>query len=609
MRNENIRNVAIIAHVDHGKTTLVDQLLRQSGVFRANEQVQDRVMDSGDLERERGITILSKNTAVNYKGVRINIVDTPGHADFGGEVERILQMVDGVVLLVDAFEGCMPQTRFVLGKALALGKVPVVVVNKVDRPGARPLEVVDETLELFMDLGATAEQLDFPVVYASARDGYSGLDPDNLGTDMQPLFDTILSTVPAPSGDPSAPLQILFSTIDYDDYVGRIGVGRIVRGTAKRNEIVTLCGGMKEDRREVKLSRLYRFEGLKRVEIEEAAAGEIVAVAGVTGLSIGETACDPEHVEPLPFVHIDEPTVSMMFLVNDSPFAGKEGKYVTSRNLRDRLFKEVETNVAMRVEETDSTDMFKVSGRGELHLSILIEQMRRQDYEFAVSRPRVIMKTDERGKLLEPMEELTIDVPQEFVGAVMEKLGQRKAELVNMLSQTDGSTTRLIFTIPARSLLGYRSELLTDTRGNGVMSHIFHGYAPYKGDIAERTHGSLICHETGETTSYGLFNTQERGRLFIGPGVPVYEGEIVGECARNEDIVVNVCKKKHVTNMRAAGSDEALRLTPPLQLSLEQCIEFIADDELVEVTPKSIRLRKKLLTKDARVKQANRSQS
>ena len=607
MTNENIRNVAIIAHVDHGKTTLVDQLLRQSGVFRANEQVQERVMDSGDLERERGITILSKNTAVNYKGVRINIVDTPGHADFGGEVERILQMVDGVLLLVDAFEGCMPQTRFVLGKALALGKVPVVVVNKVDRPGARPLEVVDETLELFMDLGATAEQLDFPVVYASARDGYSGLDPDDLGTDMQPLFDTILSAVPAPGGDPAAPLQILFSTIDYDDYVGRIGVGRIVQGTAKRNESVTLCGGMKDDRRDVKLSRLYRFEGLKRVEVEQASAGEIVAVAGVTGLSIGETACDPEHVEPLPFVHIDEPTVSMMFLVNDSPFAGKEGKYVTSRNLRDRLFKEVETNVSMRVEETDSTDMFKVSGRGELHLSILIEQMRRQDYEFAVSRPRVIMKTDERGKLLEPMEELTIDVPQEYVGAVMEKLGQRKAELVNMLSQIDGSTTRLIFTIPARCLLGYRSELLTDTRGNGVMSHIFHGYAPYKGDMEERTHGSLICHETGETTSYGLFNTQDRGRLFVGPGVAVYEGQVVGECARNEDIVVNVCKKKHVTNMRAAGSDEALRLTPPLQMSLEQCIEFIGDDELVEVTPQSIRLRKKLLTKNERVKQANRS--
>ncbi|MEA4970865.1 MAG: translational GTPase TypA [Candidatus Pelethousia sp.] len=607
MTNDHIRNIAIIAHVDHGKTTMVDQLLRQSGVFRANEQVLERVMDSGDLERERGITILSKNTAVNYKDYRINIVDTPGHADFGGEVERILQMVDGVLLLVDAFEGCMPQTRFVLGKALALGKVPVVVVNKVDRPGARPLEVVDETLELFMDLGATAGQLDFPVVYASARDGYSSLDPDKLGEDMQPLFDTILSAVPAPEGDPDEPLQILFSTIDYDDYVGRIGVGRIMRGRAYRNEIVTLCGGMKEDRREVKLSRLYRFEGLKRVEIEKAAAGEIVAVAGVTGLSIGETACDSAHIEPLPFVHIDEPAVSMMFLVNDSPFAGKEGKYVTSRNLRERLFKEVETNVSMRVEETESTDMFKVSGRGELHLSILIEQMRRQDFEFAVSRPRVIMKTDERGKLLEPIEELTVDVPQEYVGVVMEKLGQRKAELINMLAQNDGSVTRLIFTIPARSLLGYRSELLTDTRGNGVMSHIFHGYDAFKGEIEERTHGSLVCHETGDTSSYGLFNTQERGRLFVGPGVEVYEGQVVGECSRNEDIVVNVCKKKHVTNMRASGSDEALRLTPPALMSLEQCIEFIGDDELVEVTPKSIRLRKRLLTKDARVKQANRN--
>ncbi|MDR0840768.1 MAG: translational GTPase TypA [Christensenellaceae bacterium] len=607
MANENIRNIAIIAHVDHGKTTLVDQLLRQSGVFRINEQVQERVMDSGDLERERGITILSKNTAVNYNGCRFNIVDTPGHADFGGEVERILQMVDGVLLLVDAFEGCMPQTRFVLGKALALGKVPVVVVNKVDRPGARPLEVVDETLELFMDLGASAEQLDFPVVYASARDGYSSLDPERLGNDMQPLFDTILSAVPAPTGDPEAPLQILFSTIDYDEYVGRIGVGRIARGRASRNQVVTLCGGAQDSEREVKLSRLYRFEGLKRVEIEEAEAGEIVAVAGVTGLSIGETACDSACIEPLPFVHIDEPTVSMMFVVNDSPFAGKEGKYVTSRNLRDRLFKEVETNVSMRVEETESTDMFKVSGRGELHLSILIEQMRRQEYEFAVSRPKVILKTDARGKVLEPIEELTIDVPQEYVGAVMEKLGQRKAELLNMLTENDGATSRLIFTIPARSLMGYRSELLTDTRGNGVMSHIFHGYEPYKGDMEERPRGSLVCHETGDTSGYGLFNTQERGRLFVGPGVPVYEGQVVGECARNEDIVVNVCKKKHVTNIRASGSDEALRLTPPAQLSLEQCIEFIAEDELVEVTPKSIRLRKKLLSKDARTKHAHRA--
>ena len=496
-RNEKLRNIAIIAHVDHGKTTLVDQLLRQSGVFRANEQVQERVMDSGDIERERGITILSKNTAVNYKDYRINIVDTPGHADFGGEVERILQMVDGVLLLVDAFEGCMPQTRFVLRKALDLGKVPVVVINKVDRPGARPAEVVDETLELFMELGASAEQLDFPVVYASARDGNSGVAADDMKPDMEAVFQAIINTVPAPACDPDAPLQILFSTIDYDDYVGRIGVGRIVCGTAKRNEIVALCGGADNQRHDVKLSRLYRFEGLKRVEVEQAEAGEIVAVAGVTGLSIGETACDPEHINPLPFVHIDEPTVAMMFMVNDSPFAGQEGKYVTSRNLRDRLFKEVETNVSMRVEETDSTDMFKVSGRGELHLSILIETMRRQDYEFAVSRPEVIMKTDEYGNKLEPIEELTVDVPQEYVGAVMDKLGRRKAEMVNMITEDAG--TRLMFLIPARGLMGYRSELLTDTRGNGVMSHIFHAYEPYKGEIEQREHGSLICHETGDT--------------------------------------------------------------------------------------------------------------
>ena len=606
MKNEKLRNIAIIAHVDHGKTTLVDQLLRQSGVFRSNEQVQERVMDSGDLERERGITILSKNTAVNYNGYRINIVDTPGHADFGGEVERILQMVDGVLLLVDAFEGCMPQTRFVLRKALDLGKTPILVVNKVDRPGARPIEVVDETLELFIDLGASAEQLDFPVVYASARNGYSGLDHEDLGTDMQPLFDTIINTVPAPEGDPEGPLQVLFSTIDYDDYVGRIGVGRIQRGTIRRNQQAVLCGGSEGINQEVKISRLYRFEGLKRVEVEEASAGEIVAVAGMSDLAIGETVCSVDCVEPLPFVHIDEPTVSMMFLVNDSPFAGKEGKYVTSRNIRDRLFKEVETNVSMRVEETGSTDMFKVSGRGELHLSILIETMRRQDYEFAVSRPKVIFHKDENGQILEPIEELTVDVPQEYVGAVMEKLGQRKAELVNMISEPDSDSTRLMFNIPARGLMGYRSELLTDTRGNGVMSSIFRGYEPYKGDIEERTHGSLVCHETGDTTGYGLFNTQERGRMFVGPGVPVYMGQVVGECSRNEDIVVNVCKKKHVTNMRASGSDEALRLTPPAILSLEQCLEFIADDELVEVTPKNIRMRKRLLSKEQRMKQAVR---
>ncbi len=605
--NEKIRNVAIIAHVDHGKTTLVDQLLRQSGVFRTNEQVQDRVMDSNDLERERGITILSKNTAVNYKGYRINIVDTPGHADFGGEVERILKMVDGVLLLVDAFEGCMPQTRFVLRKALELGKVPVVVINKVDRPGARPYEVVDETLDLFIELGASEEQLDFPIVYASARNGVSGFEPDEMTENMQPVFDTIINHVPAPGGDEDAPLQLLISTIDYDDYVGRIGVGRIERGVANRNRAVTVCalGGVPC---EAKLSRLYRFEGLKRVEAESVGAGDIVAVAGIPGISIGETVCDPACVEPLPFVHIDEPTVSMDFIVNTSPFAGREGKYVTSRNLRDRLFKEVETNVSMRVEPTSSTDAFKVSGRGELHLSILIETMRRQDFEFAVSRPKVIMKRDEQGHLLEPIEELTIDVPQEYMGTVMEKLGTRRAVLNNMINENEGSV-RLIFDIPARGLMGYRSELLTDTRGNGVMSHIFKDYEPYTGEIAERTRGSLIASESGEANSYGLFNTQERGRLFVRPGDPIYEGQIVGECSRNEDIVVNVCKRKHVTNMRASGSDEALRLTPPVDLSLEQCMEFIRDDELVEVTPKNIRMRKRLLTKDQRIKEFNRKQS
>lgn len=606
--NEKIRNIAIIAHVDHGKTTLVDQLLRQSGVFRANEQVQDRVMDSNDIERERGITILSKNTAVNYNGYRINIVDTPGHADFGGEVERILKMVDGVLLLVDAFEGCMPQTRFVLRKALELGKVPVVVINKVDRPGARPYEVVDEVLSLFIELGANDEQLEFPIVYASARDGVSGYEPDELEPNMKPVFDTIIAHVPSPAGEDEGPLQVLISTIDYDDYVGRIGVGRIERGTAMRNRTVVVCCAANDERREAKLSRLYRFEGLKRVEAETVSAGDIVAIAGISGIAIGETVCDPLEVEPLPFVHIDEPTVSMDFIVNTSPFAGKEGKYVTSRNLRDRLFKEVETNVSMRVETTASTDAFKVSGRGELHLSILIETMRRQDYEFAVSRPKVIMKSDEKGHLLEPIEELTIDVPQEYMGTVMEKLGTRRAVLVNMINENEGSV-RLVFDIPARGLMGYRSELLTDTRGNGVMSHIFKDYEPYTGEIAERTRGSLVASESGEANSYGLFNTQDRGRLFVSPGEPVYEGQIVGECSRNEDITVNVCKKKHVTNMRASGSDEALRLTPPLQLSLEQCLEFIRDDELVEVTPKNIRMRKRFLTKEQRIKEFNRKQA
>ena len=601
-RND-LRNIAIIAHVDHGKTTLVDQLLRQSGIFRQNEAVAERVMDSNDLERERGITILSKNTAVMYQGTKINIVDTPGHADFGGEVERILMMVDGVLLLVDAFEGCMPQTRFVLKKALGLGKKPVVVVNKIDRPGARPEEVVDEVLDLFIELGANDDQLEFPVVYASGRDGYASLDPHTPGTDMVPLFEMILKEVPAPAGDLNGPAQVLFSNIDYDEYVGRIGIGRVERGSIKVNENMVLChrDGTTQN---VKISKLYQFEGLKRVEAQSAALGDIVAVSGLADLNIGETACDPACVEPLPFVKIDEPTVSMMFMVNNSPFAGREGKYVTSRNLRDRLFKEVETNVAMRVEETESADTFKVSGRGELHLSILIEQMRRQNYEFQVSRPSVIYKEID-GKKCEPIELLMIEVPDSYVGAVMEKLGTRKAEMVNMGTRETGMT-HLEFKIPARGLMGYRSEFLTDTNGNGIMNHVFDGYEPYKGDIVQRQQGSLIAHETGEATGYGLFAAQDRGKLFIGPGVEVYEGMIVGASPKNEDIVVNVCKKKHVTNTRAAGSDEALKLTPPTILSLEQSLEFIADDELVEVTPKSIRMRKQILSKELRMKKASR---
>ncbi len=601
----DIRNIAIIAHVDHGKTTLVDQLLKDAGVLRRSEVGVERIMDSNDLERERGITILSKNTAVTYGDTRINIVDTPGHADFGGEVERILQMVDGVLLLVDAFEGCMPQTRFVLRKALELKKIPVVVVNKVDRSDARPAEVIDEALELFIELGATAEQLDFPIVYASAREGMSGFTPDKLEHSMKPLFDTILKYIPVPAMDVDAPLQILFSTIDYDDYVGKIGVGRIERGTARRQQPIVLCGGTENRRRETKITRLYRFEGLKRTEIEEAYAGDIVCVAGVEDLNVGETACSPDCVEPMPFVRIDEPTVAMLFMLNDSPFAGREGKYVTGRNIRDRLFTEIKTNVSMRVEETGSTDTFRVSGRGELHLSILIETMRREGYEFAVSRPKVILHKDADGNVTEPIEELTIDVPQEYVGAVMEKLGQRKAELTDMIAQGE-SSTRLRFLVPARGLMGYRSELLTDTRGNGVMSHVFDSYQLYKGPIEERKTGSLIAHETGDACSYGLFYAQDRGRMFVTPGMPVYEGEIVGECARAEDIVVNVCKKKHVTNMRASGSDEALRLTPATTFTLEQCLEFIADDELVEITPKNIRMRKKMLSKEQRMKLASR---
>lgn len=599
-RREDIRNIAIIAHVDHGKTTLVDELLKQSGIFRQNEAVQDRVMDSNDLEKERGITILSKNTAIHYNGIKINIVDTPGHADFGGEVERILTMVDGVLLLVDAFEGCMPQTRFVLSKALALNKKVLVVINKIDRPGARPAEVIDEVLDLFIELGANDDQLEFPVVYASARDGFASLDPNVREGDMRPLFEEIIKEIEAPEGDVDAPLQCIFSSLDYDDYIGRIGVGRVKRGTVKVNDKVVLC---KQDgtRENVKISRLYQFDGLKRVEVQSAAAGDIICVSGITDLNIGETICDPDNVEPLPFVKIDEPTLSMNFMVNDSPFAGQEGKFVTSRNLRDRLFKEVETNVSMRVEETDSTDCFKVSGRGELHLSILIETMRRQGYEFQVSRPQVITKY-ENGKFLEPIELLIIEVPEEYVGNVMQKIGSRRGELENMGTR-EGGSTHLEFRIPARGLIGYRSEFLTDTNGNGIMNNLFAGYEEYKGEIQTRERGSIVVHETGETSAYGLFNTQDRGRLFVGPGVPVYEGMIVGECSKNEDIVCNVCKNKHLTNTRASGSDDALRLVPHTVLSLEQSMEFIGDDELVEITPKSIRLRKKILSKDLRLKQ------
>ncbi len=602
-RND-VRNVAIIAHVDHGKTTLVDQLLKQSGVFRVNEAVAERVMDSNDLERERGITILSKNTAVMYNDVKINIVDTPGHADFGGEVERILMMVDGVLLLVDAFEGCMPQTRFVLKKALGLGKKPLVVVNKIDRPGARPAEVVDEVLDLFIELGANEDQLEFPVVYASGRDGYSTLDPNVEGTDMKPLFDAIIENIPAPAGELNGPTQVLFSNIDYDDYVGRIGIGRVERGQIKNGENVVLCC-RDGSTRNVKVTKLYQFEGLKRVEVEDAKLGDIVAVSGITGLNIGETACSPDCVEPLPFVKIDEPTVSMLFMVNNSPFAGREGKYVTSRNLRDRLFKEVETNVAMRVEETDSADTFKVSGRGELHLSILIEQMRRQDYEFQVSAPHVIYKEID-GKRCEPIELLMIEVPDNYVGAVMEKLGSRKAEIVNMGTRDTGMS-HLEFKIPARGLMGYRQEFLTDTNGNGIMNNVFDSYEPFKGEIDMRPQGSLVAHETGESTGYGLFYAQDRGRMFIGPGVEVYEGMIVGVSPKSEDIVVNVCKKKHVTNTRASGSDDALKLTPHTVLSLEQCLEFIKEDELVEVTPKNVRMRKRVLSKELRMKQASKN--
>ncbi len=598
-KRQDIRNIAIIAHVDHGKTTLVDSMLKQSGTFRDNEQVDERIMDSNDLEKERGITILSKNTSVMYGDVKINIIDTPGHADFGGEVERILMMVDGVLLLVDAFEGCMPQTRFVLKKALSLGKKVIVVVNKIDRPMAAPTEVIDGVIDLFIELGADDEQIEFPVVYASGRDGYAMMSPEEMGKDLKPLFETIVNNIEPFCGDAKAPLQLLFSNIEYDEYLGRIGVGRVERGQVKAGQQVALCHA-DGSHSTVKISKIFMFEGLKRIEVESAKFGDIVQIAGIEQLNIGETACDKEHIEALPFVKIDEPTLAMNFMINNSPFAGREGKFVTSRNLRDRLFKEIETNVSLRVEETDSPDTFKVSGRGELHLSILIETMRRQGYEFQVSPPEVIYK-HEGGKLLEPIELLMIEVPQEYVGAVMERLGTRKAEIKNMGTR-DGGMSHLEFLIPARGLMGYRSQFMTDTNGNGIMNHVFDCYDEYKGDIEHRLTGSIVVHETGVSTGYGLFNTQSRGRLFIGPGVEVYEGMIVGENPKNEDIVCNVCKRKQATNMRAAGSDDALKLVPPSILSLEQCLEFIKNDELVEITPKSTRIRKRILNKEQRMK-------
>ena len=594
-KREDVRNIAIIAHVDHGKTTLVDELLKQSGVFRENQEVAERVMDSNDIERERGITILSKNTAVTYQNTKINIIDTPGHADFGGEVERVLKMVNGVILVVDAFEGPMPQTRFVLSKAMDL-KLPVICcINKIDRPEARPEEVVDEVLELLLDLGADDEQLDCPFVYASAKAGTASYKADEEGTDMKPLFDTILNYIPAPEGDPDAGTQVLISTIDYNEYVGRIGVGKVDNGIIKVNQDVVIVNHHEPDKqKKVKVSKLYEFEGLNKVEVKEASIGSIVAISGIADIHIGDTLCSPENPEPIPFQKISEPTIAMHFLVNDSPLAGKEGKFVTSRHIRDRLFRELNTDVSLRVEETDSTDSFKVSGRGELHLSVLIENMRREGYEFAVSKAEVLYKKDENGKLLEPMEKAYIDVPEECSGAVIEKLSQRKGELLNMTPGTDGYT-RLEFSIPSRGLIGYRGDFLTDTKGNGVLNTLFDGYGPFKGDIQYRKQGSLIAFEGGESVTYGLFNAQERGTLFIGPGETVYPGMIIGQNPKTDDIELNVCKTKHLTNTRSSSADEALRLVPPKILTLEQAIDFIDTDELLEVTPTHLRMRKKIL--------------
>ena len=595
IKREDIRNIAIIAHVDHGKTTLVDQLLKQSGVFRANQEVEERVMDSNDIERERGITILSKNTAVFYKGVKINIIDTPGHADFGGEVERVLKMVDGVVLVVDAFEGPMPQTKFVLQKALDLDLRVIVCINKIDRPEARPEAVIDETLELFMDLDASDEQLDCPFVYASARAGFAKKELDDPEVDMSPLFETIIDYIPEPEGDPDAETQVLISTIDYNEFVGRIGIGKIDSGSLKLNQDCVIVNHHDPDKRKkVKIGKLYVFDGLKRVEVQSATIGEIVAISGIPDIHIGDTLCSPEKPEAIPFQKISEPTISMNFMVNDSPLAGQEGKFITSRHLRDRLFRELNTDVSLRVEETESADCFKVSGRGELHLSVLIENMRREGFEFAVSKAEVIYKYDERNRKLEPMELAYVDVPDEFTGAVIQKLTSRKGELQGM-SPTNGGYTRLEFSIPSRGLIGYRGEFMTDTKGNGILNTSFDGYAPFKGELSYRKTGSLIAFEAGESITYGLFNAQERGTLFIGPGVKVYSGMVVGQSPKAEDIEINVCKTKKLTNTRSSSADEALKLVPPKIMSLEQCLDFIDTDELLEITPTSLRIRKKIL--------------
>ena len=594
-KREDVRNIAIIAHVDHGKTTLVDQLLKQSGVFRANQEVQERVMDSNDIERERGITILSKNTAVYYKDTKINIIDTPGHADFGGEVERVLKMVNGVVLVVDAYEGPMPQTKFVLQKALELDLSVIVCINKIDRPEARPAEVIDETLELMMDLDASDEQLDCPFIYASARAGFARYELDDTNNDMEPLFETIVKHIPAPEGDPEAPTQVLISTIDYNEFVGRIGVGKIDNGSLKVNQECVLVNHHDPDKfKKIKIGKLYEFDGLKRVEVQKAEIGSIVAISGIADIHIGDTICSPENPEAIPFQKISEPTIAMYFMVNDSPLAGQEGKFITSRHLRDRLFRELNTDVSLRVEETDSADCFKVSGRGELHLSVLIENMRREGYEFAVSKAEVLYKYDERNRRLEPMELAYIDVPEEYTGVVIQKLTSRKGALQGM-SQAAGGYSRLEFSIPSRGLIGYRGDFMTDTKGNGILNTIFDGYAEYKGDIAYRQTGSLIAFEAGESITYGLFNAQERGTLFIGPGVKVYSGMVIGQSPKAEDVEINVCKTKKLTNTRSSSADEALKLTPPKIMSLEQCLDFIDTDELLEVTPESLRIRKKIL--------------